>query len=206
MSMVSAPFRYSGQLLFRMRSTKFHRSEGAVGPVLHAVVECGQDLVFEVGAWVRSRHRGQGLRRKCVAADTDHVGLDTGDDQGALGVEVLRHARGGVQCDSEPHLAGVGGVDTVRHQEIACRVGAVDFEAKLRRAVALGEAQVVEHRRDIEQFEVRFKAHTAAVQRAEQEHPARMVEEQVVFGVADEVGRLAHQRCVGNRDAGNRRN
>jgi hypothetical protein len=74
------------------------------------------------------------------------------------------------------------------------------------RAVSLGQAQVVEHRPDIEQLEVRLQSQSAALQGTEQEHSARMVEEQVVLGVADEIRRLPHQRAVGDCYAGDRLN
>jgi hypothetical protein len=40
-----------------------------------------------------------------------------------------------------------------------------------------------------------------ALQRAEEEHPARMVEQQVILGMSDEVGDVAGQRGVGHGDA-----
>ena len=60
----------------------------------------------------------------------------------------------------------------------------------------------MEHRPDVEQLQVRLQSAAAALQRAEQEHPPGMVEQQVVFGVANEFGDLPHQRGVGDGDAG----
>ena len=142
------------------------------------------------------------LRREIIAADAQDVGLHTGGDQSDFRLEEFGHARGGVQCDAQPDLASVGVIDAALQQEVARRVGAVDFEAQGRVRIPLGEAEVVEHRPDVEQLEVGLQPTAAALQRTEQEHSAGVVEQQVVLGIADEVGGLAHQRGVGDDDVG----
>lgn len=108
-----------------------------------------------------------------------------------------------MQGDAEPHLVGVGLVDAVPRQEIADGVCAVDLEADGGALVALGQPEVVKHRADVQQLEVRPQSAALALQRSVEEHPPGMVEQHVVFGVADEVGDLAHHGGVGDPDAGN---
>jgi len=60
----------------------------------------------------------------------------------------------------------------------------------------------VKHRPGVEQLQVWLQSATAALQCAEQEHPAGVAEKQVVFGVANELGDLAHQCGVGYGDVG----
>ncbi len=98
-----------------------------------------------------------------VTADTDHVSLDTSCHQSNFGLKKLENTRGGVQGDAEPHLAGVGFVDTAIKQEVACCIGAVDLEAQGRRPVTLGQAQVVEHRPDVQQLKVGLQSPTTAL-------------------------------------------
>lgn len=42
-------------------------------------------------------------------------------------------------------------------EEVTRRIGAVHFEAVLRTAIGLGQAGVMEHRPDIEQFRIEFQ-------------------------------------------------
>ena len=46
----------------------------------------------------------------------------------------------------------------------------------------------MKHRADVEQLEIGLKIPAATLQRAEEEHPAGMIEQQVILGVSDEVG------------------
>src|SRR6516162_11426707 len=87
-------------------------------------------------------------------------------------------------------------------QKLPGRISAVYLEPQGRGAVALGKAQVVKHRAGVEQLQVRLQSAAAALQRTEQEHAAGMVEKQVVFGVANVLGDVAHQRGVGDGDVG----
>ena len=70
-------------------------------------------------------------------------------------------------------------------------------------AVALGEPEVVKHRSDVEQLQVRLQSAAQALQCSEEEHPPGMVEQQVVFDVTNELGDFARQRAIGYADAGN---
>jgi hypothetical protein len=79
---------------------------------------------------------------------------------------------------------------------------AVDLEALVLGAVALDEADVVEHRADVEQLGVVVQAELLALQRAPEEHPPRVVEQQLRGDVVHELGRLASERAVGDRDPG----
>jgi len=60
----------------------------------------------------------------------------------------------------------------------------------------------VKHLAGVEQLQVWFQPAALALQRTEQEHAAGMVEKQVVFGVANVLGDVAHQRGVGDGDVG----
>ena len=93
--------------------------------------------------------------------------------------------------------------DAVLHQKVARRVRAVNFEALGRGAVARREPQVVKHRGHVQQLQVWLEPEATSMQRAEEVRPPGVVEQDVVFGAADELGSLAHQRGVGNHDAGN---
>ena len=82
-------------------------AEGAPWPVPVAVGERLQDAAFEIGPRVR---HGDGVARlfgEVVAADAQHVGLDSGGDKRNLGVEELGNLGRGVQCDAQPDLAGI---------------------------------------------------------------------------------------------------
>lgn len=179
-----------------------HGAEGGVGAVFHAVVERCQDALLELRARVGGDDGGESVNRKILAAEAQHIRLHTGLNQSDLVFEELRHARRRVQRDAQPHLARVGLIDAALQQEIARRVGAVDLEAHVGAAVALGQAEVMKHGRGVQQLEVRVQPATTALQRAEQEHPPRMVEEQIVFRAADVVGDLADQRGVRDDDVG----
>jgi hypothetical protein len=92
--------------------------------------------------------------------------------------------------------------DAAFQQEIARRVGAVHLEALGGRAVARGEAKVVEHRRHIQQLRVWLDAEPPTVQRAEEEHASGMVEKHVLFGAANECCGLADKYGIRYDDAG----
>ena len=62
----------------------------------------------------------------------------------------------------------------------------------------------MEHRTDVQQFEVGFEASPPPLQRAEQEDSPGVVEEQVVLDVSDVLGGVSHERCVWNRDSRDR--
>lgn len=171
--------------------------EGALWSLLHALGECVENASFEVGARVRRCHGVERLPGEIVSTDAEDVGLDACGDQRCLGVQEFGHSRCGVQCDAEPHLSGGGLVGTVVEKEIAGSVRAVHLESQRRFAsVRLRQAEVMEHRADVEQFQIDGEATTATLQRAEQEHTPGVVEEEVVLTVADEVGGGADDRRV----------
>ena len=86
-------------------------------------------------------------------------------------------------------------------QERACRVRPVEFEPLIGAGVVARQAEVVEHRSDVEQFRIRHEAPSPALQAAPQVHPPGMVEHKVVGGLPDQFGGFAYQRGVWNDDA-----
>jgi hypothetical protein len=61
----------------------------------------------------------------------------------------------------------------------------------------------MKHRADIKQFGIEPKAFALAGERAEQIDARRMVEQQVWFGVADELREIARHLAVRDLDPGN---
>ena len=66
-----------------------------------------------------------------------------------------------------------------------------------------GQADVVKHRSQIDQFGIEPPAAMPAPQRSPQVYPDRMMEQQLRLAVADQLGRLAGESAVGNFDVGN---
>ena len=62
----------------------------------------------------------------------------------------------------------------------------------------------MEHRPDVQQFEVGLEASPSTLQRAEQEDTPGVVEQQIVLDVSDVLGDLSHERCVWYRDSRDR--
>jgi hypothetical protein len=89
-------------------------------------------------------------------------------------------------------------------QKLPRQVGAVDLETLVGAPVALGQAEVVEHRADVEQLGVGLDPAVAALQGREEEHPAGMVEQQRGAVFADQLGGLAGQLGVRDVDPGDR--
>ena len=176
--------------------------ERATGLVLHAIAERAQNPVLEIGSRMRSGDRPNCLGGQIVTTDAQHVSLDTRGDKRDFGLQELRHAGRRMQRDSKPHLTCVGFVDATLQQEVPCRVGAVDLEPKHRRPVALGQPDVVEHGAGIEQFGVGLQPTLVTLQCAELVHPAGVVVQKLIFGVADLLGDFTHERRVGDDDVG----
>ena len=109
-----------------------------------------------------------------------------------------------MQCDGQPDLAHSRVVVPAVAQELLRRIGPVDLEPEHGVAILLREPDVVEHRPYVQQFEVGVEASPAPLQRAEQEYPPGVVEEQVVLDISDELGGVSHERCVWNRDSRDR--
>ena len=60
----------------------------------------------------------------------------------------------------------------------------------------------MKHRPDIEQLQIGLQSAATALQGTEQEHPPRVVKQQVILCFPDEGRDIAHQRGVGNGDVG----
>ena len=61
----------------------------------------------------------------------------------------------------------------------------------------------MKHRADVKQFGIEHKAFSLTSERAEQVNAGRMVEQQVWFGVADELREITRHLAVGDFDPGN---
>ncbi|MFZ2259133.1 MAG: hypothetical protein WAV52_00050 [Luteococcus japonicus] len=131
-----------------------HIAEGRLRPVPDALGEGGQDAVLEVRTRMGRHHGGALLGRDRVVADAHHVQLHAAAHQLDLRRHVHRDLGRGVQRDGRPHPLGLLGRDSLLLQEVARDVGAVDLEALVVSAVALGEAQVMEHGAHVEQFRI----------------------------------------------------
>jgi hypothetical protein len=83
-----------------------------------------------------------------------------------------------VQRDRAPHERDALLGHAVALEELARGVRAVDLEALVRGAVRLDEPEIVEHRCDVEQLGVVVEQQLLSVQRAPEEHPPRVVEQQ----------------------------
>src|SRR5260370_41555299 len=106
----------------------------------------------------------------------------------------------GVEGDGLPSPVDMLLVELVAAEEVARGVGSVNLEAG-RAAVGGGEADVVEHGAGVEEFGVELEAAALACERGEVVDAAGVVEEQIGFGVADELGDLVGEFGVGNGDA-----
>ena len=60
----------------------------------------------------------------------------------------------------------------------------------------------MKHRPGVEQFQIGFESAATSLERAEDEHPAGVVEQQIILCLADEGGDVAHQCGVGYDDVG----
>ena len=78
----------------------------------------------------------------------------------------------------------------------------VDFEPPGLGGVLRCEAEIVEHRADVQELGVGFESKTLALQRAEQKDASRVVVQQVALDVADELGCFADESAIGNLDPG----
>jgi hypothetical protein len=94
-------------------------------------------------------------------------------------------------------------VDTVPEQEPASLIGAVDLETLVGTPVPGCQAEVVEHRSHVEQLRVEAQSLLPTAQRAEQVHPAGMLEDQRGGRLADQLDGLGHQPSVRDVDVGN---
>ena len=90
-------------------------------------------------------------------------------------------------------------------QELARLVGAVHLEPPTAPAELLVEAEIVEHRPDVEQFRIEAQAAVAALQAAEPVHPAGMMVDQLGGGVAYEFGGLGSEFRIWDSDARGKR-
>ena len=107
----------------------------------------------------------------------------------------------GVVCNAiGPHPAQRLVREPVGSQETAGLVGAVDLEPLRLGAVLVGQAEVVEHRTDVEQLGIRGQAPELTLEHAEEVDAARVVEQQRWGGVAHEIGRLRDHAAVGDGD------
>src|SRR3982074_1743059 len=148
-----------------------YRAEGRIGAIPEAVCESRQDLSLEVRTRMGGGDRLDLSRVEVLVADAENVGLDSGRDQSDLGSHELGNARSGMQCDARPYTGrGVLG-DAVGGEEPARLVGPGDRETLFLGALPVGEAEVVEHRADVEQFGVRAQAAPLPLQHPEQIDP-----------------------------------
>ena len=143
-------------------------------------------------------------RGELIEMPAGDVVLDAPVHQADLGLLVAGDLGRGVQGDGLPHGHDVLLGQAVALQERAGGVGAVDLEALVLGAVTGDEAEVVEHRADVEQLRVVVQAQLLALQRSPQEHPPRMVEQQRCRDVPHELGRLARDPAVRDRNPGDR--
>jgi hypothetical protein len=86
-------------------------------------------------------------------------------------------------------------------QEIAGGIRAVHLEAQIGAAVRRHQADIVEHGGRVEQLGVERQAALLPGNGAKEEHAARMVEEQLGLGVANELGDSVGQSAIGDGDA-----
>src|SRR3977135_4008182 len=153
-------------------------AERTVRAMLHPIIEGLDDIVFEVVATrVRCDHRFALGVGELLIGDPEHVHLDTRGDERHFRLLVLWDAGRRVQRDCIPDDLDRGFRDAVAAEKISGRVGAVNLESKLRVAICLGQADIMKHRADIQQFGIELKAFALAGERAEQIDARRMVEQ-----------------------------
>ena len=139
---------------------------------------------------------------KFIVGETQYIHLHTGRHQRDNRLLVLRNAGRRMQRDRVPHHIDLGFRNAVLVQEIACRVRAVHFETIGLAAVCRHEPHVMEHRADVEQFRVVLQLLALAGERAEQKDARRVIEEQIGFGVANQLRGVAGHLAVGYPDPG----
>jgi hypothetical protein len=106
----------------------------------------------------------------CVETRAADVVLHTEGHESHLRLHVVRHLPGGVQRDRfpDPHDVLLG--QAVPLEEGAGGVRPVDLEALVLRAMALEQADIVEHRADVEQLGVVADAESLGLHRCPKEH------------------------------------
>lgn len=108
-----------------------------------------------------------------------------------------------VPCNRGPHRGNVAFRNAVAAQEVPRRIGTVDLEAQLAVLIAGCQPDIVEHRRDVEQFGIETKLPPPSEQAAPEIDANGMVKQQVAFGIANQLGRRAGEPAVRDRDACN---
>src|SRR5882757_694764 len=161
-----------------------------------------QDAALEVRTWVQGGDLGAVGVADVVVADAEHVVLDARRHQCDLWLHELRDTWRGVQGDGRPDPADAVLGHAVALQEPAGFVGAVQLEAPAAATELLVQAEIMEHRPDVEEFGVEAPASVATLHTAEPEDPAGMVVDQIGGGIAYQVCGIASQFGVGDRHPG----
>jgi hypothetical protein len=127
------------------------------------------ELILEITARKVCNDLSPLLRRIVVVSNPDDVHQDTRVGEGNLRPHVHRNARGRMQGDCFPHQICFQVGDAMTFEKFARCIGAVDLEPLGLGVIGISQSQVVEQRRDIEQFSVEFQVLADAFDRSEQE-------------------------------------
>jgi hypothetical protein len=91
----------------------------------------------------------------------------------------------------------------VIQQESPRCVGTVELEPLIGAAVLRNQAQIVEHRRHIEQLRIELQAVAVIMQHAPQIGPAGVIEQEIIAGGAHQFSRFPRHRAVRDHDSSN---
>lgn len=176
-------------------------AESAFRPVDISARERLQNARLEVRAGVDGDDFGAFGVRDLVIPDPQDVGFDPCCHQCDLGRHELGNPGSGVQGDSLPHDVSTVACLPVRQKELAGCVSPVHFESQSRLLEPIREADVMEHRAGVEELEVHRESAALTHKCSEEEHAPRVVEEEVIFFGANEIGDVSNEGRVGDRHA-----
>ncbi len=140
---------------------------------------------------------------EAVVTPAGHIHSGAGLHQEYLWIHVLRNTGRGVKRDRVPDLADIRLRNGPAAQKVAGGVSPIDFKTKLAVMIMGGEADIVEHGRHIKQFGIEPQILLFAQKGTPAEDATGMKEQQVVFGITDELRDIARQLAVGDFYPGN---
>ena len=162
------------------------------------------DVLLEVRlAWMVGADVIALLMREILVGNAQHIHLDACGNKRDCRSHVLGDTRRRVQRDCRPDILDFALGHTVALEEIARDIRTVDLETQVGARMRLGQSHVVKHRAHVEQFWIVIQTLPFTGQRSPEEHPPAVIVEQIVLGIADELGGGPRHRAVGNTDTGN---
>src|SRR5262245_33214559 len=167
--------------------------------MLQPLIECFEDLMREVMAtWIGGNHSLTLFIGELVIVAARHIHSGPSLHQGDLRAHMFWDAWGRVEGDGKPDFLDISFGHPMTSKKIARGVRAVHLEAQLTLAVAVRDADIVEHGSGVKQLWIKRQAVPFSGQSTPEIDPRGMVEEQIALGVANELRYLARNSAVWN--------